>query len=496
MRRNQLKMDCQKKTLLFVDKIKRGENLSSEERDELLKEIKATKVPNFLVKYELKIKPEELYLRINGLKEPPKCIFCGSNCKFISLFKGYKTHCNSTDCKRIVLEKSFGIREENTRKYDEFISEHKDFYNNVEFPFTDICEVFSTKVVKNLDHFKHRSFSGLRCLDEVRECIFCKKPFVYNRFYNNNLRCNSKSCRQSSYNKLIDEYKSYSEIPIKIFVKNKKYNLLSNDELLRLFKKYDLEKLDDFIKGKCIEFNGYVLKRTCITNKFSYIKNGIIEDDMMATCKCCGKKYVKFDKQLFDGKLETVRIGAEYSCGSKECYYKCAHYYPCSDEERKRQSDRLKLKIKNGEFKPNVTNSWCHSRVSVGQYAFRSSWEAYFYVFMTFVKKKDIKYEDLRISYFDSIKKETRNYVVDFVDWNNRVLFEIKPLSERSSQNVKDKEKFAKEWCIKNNFEFKYISNEWFEKNYNSIIIRNNINDEGTVEKLLRNLRGFEHASD
>ena len=114
---------------------------------------------------------------------------------------------------------------------------------------------------------------------------------------------------------------------------------------------------------------------------------------------------------------------------------------------------------------------------------------------MTFVKKKDIKYEDLRISYFDSIKKETRNYVVDFVDWNNRVLFEIKPLSERFSQNVKDKEKFAKEWCIKNNFEFKYISNEWFEKNYNSTIIRNNVRDKETIEKLLRNLRGFEHAS-
>lgn len=114
---------------------------------------------------------------------------------------------------------------------------------------------------------------------------------------------------------------------------------------------------------------------------------------------------------------------------------------------------------------------------------------------MTFVKKKDIKYEDLRISYFDSIKNTTRNYVVDFVDWNDRVLFEIKPLSERSSQNVKDKEKFANEWCIKNNFEFKYISNEWFEKNYNSIIIRNNVEDRETSEKLLRNLRGFEHAS-
>ena len=78
-------MDYQKKILLYVDKIIKGESLSSEERDELLKDIKTTRVPNFLVKYKLKIKPEELYLRINGLKEPPKCIFCGANIRISTI---------------------------------------------------------------------------------------------------------------------------------------------------------------------------------------------------------------------------------------------------------------------------------------------------------------------------------------------------------------------------------------------------------------------------
>ncbi|MFW6046872.1 MAG: hypothetical protein ACOCP4_03685 [Candidatus Woesearchaeota archaeon] len=73
---------------------------------------------------------------------------------------------------------------------------------------------------------------------------------------------------------------------------------------------------------------------------------------------------------------------------------------------------------------------------------FRSSWEILFYEIM---KQNNIKveYEKLIIPYYDRTKKSKRNYIIDFIDKNNKVLYEIKPNFQKEDANTKDKEKYA-----------------------------------------------------
>lgn len=490
-------MDYQKMIESSVEKIKENLKLSNEEIMVLVNYISSIRMYNFLRKYRLDITPEVLYLRVYGISKPPKCKFCDKPCEFISFQRGFRTHCNTKQCKSKIIKNSFVVKNEKRKLYDEFLETHKDFYNSINFPFVDICNVYKNRNVKSLKQFKERSLSSLECLNEERECIFCKQKFVFNKFKNNKLRCNSKKCRSVSYNEVIDEYKNYSEIPIELFIENKRYKILNNDKLLYFYKKYGTESLSDFIKGKSIEYGQYILKRPATNISFSYVYNNIIEEDMKSVCRCCGKEYIKFDKIVSNNNLEKVKVGAEFSCGNQECYFKCVGFYEYSDEARKKQSNLMKEKIKAGEFTPFVTNSWAHSKISLSKYNlnFRSSWEAYFYIFMTEVLKIDLLYEKTRIPYFDSEKGVYRNYIVDFTDVANRILIEVKPNSEKDSKRVKDKEHFALEWCKAHNFRFKYISDDWFDKFYNSIIIRTEVFEKETRDKLLNNLREFENGN-
>ena len=54
-----------------------------------------------------------------------------------------------------------------------------------------------------------------------------------------------------------------------------------------------------------------------------------------------------------------------------------------TEESIKAAKEKLSNTIKNGKFTPNVTNSWCHSKISIGinetqKISVRSSWEALF----------------------------------------------------------------------------------------------------------------------
>lgn len=131
-------------------------------------------------------------------------------------------------------------------------------------------------------------------------------------------------------------------------------------------------------------------------------------------------------------------------------------------ECKQKLSKIMKEKIKNGEFTPNITNSWCRSKTSITIndkiYNFRSSWEATF-----FILNNHLKYEKIRIPYF--YKKKEKIYIVDFVDEENKILYEIKPNSEREKEKNILKELAAKKWCKKNSYKYKIIGNEWFVEN-------------------------------
>lgn len=153
-----------------------------------------------------------------------------------------------------------------------------------------------------------------------------------------------------------------------------------------------------------------------------------------------------------------------------------------------KNSLNMKKKIKNGEFIPNITNSWAKSRCNIEfirdgkliETKTRSCWDAYFHLF-----NPNFLYEKLIIQY--RINREDHNYIVDFIDHDNKVIYEIKPLSNINDSRNKAKIKYAKKWAKNNGFKFKIINDRWFKKNYSEQIIKG----QPSEEKIKRNLKQF-----
>lgn len=137
-------------------------------------------------------------------------------------------------------------------------------------------------------------------------------------------------------------------------------------------------------------------------------------------------------------------------------------------QARKKQSETMKLKILRGEFTPCITNSWTKwkSKVILSDNSikkFRSTWDATFWYL-----NQDTKYEKIRIPYFDSENKQ-HIYIVDFVDEQNKILYEIKPDALKENSINQCKFNVANKWCFENNYQFKIISDEWFKENARDI---------------------------
>ena len=145
----------------------------------------------------------------------------------------------------------------------------------------------------------------------------------------------------------------------------------------------------------------------------------------------------------------------------------------------------MKKNIKEGRFLPNITNSWAKSRCEIQFYRnndliqikTRSTWDAYFQIFNT-----DLIYESLIIQYkFNRIE---HNYIVDFVDYNNKIIYEIKPSSNISDRKNQAKIRYAKKWCKSNGYTFVLIKDSWFKKNYDEKIVIG----QPCEEKMKRNI--------
>jgi hypothetical protein len=144
----------------------------------------------------------------------------------------------------------------------------------------------------------------------------------------------------------------------------------------------------------------------------------------------------------------------------------------------KKQSITMREKIKNGEFTPNITNSWTHwdAKIKIdGKIKkFRSSWEACFYIC-----NSNLKYEMLRIPYGDKI------YIADFYDEKNRILYELKPRASYNTQIKKITEII--EYCKENGIIFKWIN----ENNILKYIDSSKINgyNRKQYNKMMRGLK-------
>jgi hypothetical protein len=121
-------------------------------------------------------------------------------------------------------------------------------------------------------------------------------------------------------------------------------------------------------------------------------------------------------------------------------------------------SDTMKAKILAGEFTPKSENRKRAKRIKsdITGLNYRSNWELIFHE-----DNPKLEYEKLRLSYMDG--ENERIYITDFVDFDNKIIYEIKPSSELNESNFLNKKKYTEEWCVKNEFLYKIIT----EKDYN-----------------------------
>jgi hypothetical protein len=125
----------------------------------------------------------------------------------------------------------------------------------------------------------------------------------------------------------------------------------------------------------------------------------------------------------------------------------------------KKLSVIMKEKIATGQFIPCVTNSWTRKNIELDiggiKTKYRSSWEAAFAII-----NPTYQYEKIRIPY--SIDGKERTYIVDFADFDNKVLYEIKPSAMISSMICKQKATAAIKWSSDNGWSYKFVSDDWF----------------------------------
>jgi hypothetical protein len=159
------------------------------------------------------------------------------------------------------------------------------------------------------------------------------------------------------------------------------------------------------------------------------------------------------------------------------------------EDVKKLQSATMKIKIANGEFTPNITNTWTHWNAYIEkdnkQIKFRSSWEACFWL-----SNDHLKYEYKRIPYIDE-NGITRNYIVDFYDDKQNIAYEIKP----TSYFIKQKHKLdqAINYCLKNSIKFIWIN----ERNILQYVDKSKYIGENRkqLDQLLKGIKNEQHIT-
>jgi hypothetical protein len=121
-------------------------------------------------------------------------------------------------------------------------------------------------------------------------------------------------------------------------------------------------------------------------------------------------------------------------------------------ESSKKQSVTMKRKILEGEFTPNITNSFTHWDAVVEYNGetkrFRSSWEA-----CVWLSNPILEYETIRIPLPNG-----SSVITDFLDSSNRIIYEIKPKSFwRKQQHKVDA---IIDYCLTNDYKFIWINEE------------------------------------
>ena len=278
----------------------------------------------------------------------------------------------------------------------------------------EICPFCDSKIIK-------RNKSG-----KIITCLDCDKSFTHNKLKNREL-LNDDYLILDSNSKKEDKEKIYNFLfSLKGRLKYLTNTFLSIEES---FKKW----LDiNYIKFE-------IGKDITIKNVFDFLAETKYED---CHCSFCGKE------TEFTTQLSRHEKGYYKYCNSK-CFsddwsnrQKGTNNtsYRMSEETKlnsnKKISNTLKEKIKNGEYTPKITNSWCKSmiRIEINNETkmFRSSWELYFYL-----KNQHLSYEELRVPYIGTDKKDIFTIITLNSKGELRRIKPKQPYKEKISSDLK-----------------------------------------------------------
>lgn len=287
-----------------------------------------------------------------------------------------------------------------------------------------------------------------------------------------------------------------------IIEKDKIYDYLSMNKEKFIYKKIKLDSI--LTLNNLINDLGFIIKFNNIDECFNFLTEHW--DKKCKNDKCENNRKIT---SLFPNREDFLLVRKKYGiykfCGNSICNYKSISERQTGENNTchrmtedsfksmcEKNSKKMKLNIKEGKFIPNITNSWAKSRCDIRfirdgeiiSIKTRSAWEAYFQIFNT-----NLVYEKVVIPY--SYKEVEYNYIIDFVDFENKILYEIKPLSNKNSEIVKVKSKFARRWCKLNGYKFVFITNKWFIKNYNEDLLIGQPDEY----KMVKNLKQFKNEN-
>jgi len=160
-------------------------------------------------------------------------------------------------------------------------------------------------------------------------------------------------------------------------------------------------------------------------------------------CPTCTSNAVWRTKECL-GADKLAERGKVISAAKKE-YYKTEAGKQAAQKSSILNAKLMKEKILSGKFTPNSNNRNTHWGSSYKEKNYRSSWEAVYQYHYP-----DAEYESLRIPY--KFQGKECIYIVDFIDYNRKVVCEVKPKELLNDNRTQAKISALNEWAKENEF--------------------------------------------
>lgn len=237
------------------------------------------------------------------------------------------------------------------------------------------------------------------------------------------------------------------------------YSHLGNSDLYdKIYEKYFGEvgkceqcgkptKIISFVKG----YHRFCSNECCADEKRQRLKRKDIVEKRKH-----GLKLLYNDEKRLNNR--NIKIGKANKIKTKE--YIEQETAEHREERIQKQSNTMKKLIADGKFIPNINNVYNGKIIVYNSKKYRSSWELLFHLI-----HPEIEYEKTILQYISTIDNKQHNYIVDFTDNVNKVLFEIKPYSRLFDRKNVDKFLCAEMWCKENGYTFKIIDEFYLKEN-------------------------------